>query len=118
MWRYNDVADFWDRAYPQAFGGDYAHTELVFFEERDEHRVRQASSQPGPFYCPADRLVYFDLDFLDQLQERVGATGDLATQYIVAHEFGHHVQNLTGQNAASSRPAGDAAARDRPRTAG
>ncbi|MBA3606294.1 MAG: neutral zinc metallopeptidase, partial [Acidimicrobiia bacterium] len=56
----------------------------------------QATSQVGPFYCPLDGLVYFDLDFLVQLQEQFGATGDLAAQYIVAHEYGHHVQNVLG----------------------
>ena len=57
----------------------------------------------GPFYCPADQLVYFDLDFLTQLQQQFGAVGDLAAQYIVAHEYGHHVQNLLGVSSEVSR---------------
>jgi predicted metalloprotease len=93
-----DVQDFWEREYPAAFGGAYDDTLMVFFSGGTSTECGTASSQVGPFYCPGDRLVYFDLDFLEQLQQEFGATGDLAAQYIVAHEFGHHIQNLTGQN--------------------
>lgn len=93
-----DVQDYWEREYPSAFGGEYDDTFMRFFSGSVSTGCGTASSQTGPFYCPADRYVYFDLDFLVQLQEQFGATGDLAAQYIVAHEFGHHVQNLTGQN--------------------
>ena len=72
----------------------------MFFSQATDTGCGQATSQVGPFYCPLDRQVYFDLDFLVQLQEQFGATGDLAAQYIVAHEFGHHVQNLLGTNEA------------------
>jgi predicted metalloprotease len=91
-----DVQDYWTQEYPQAFGGEYDDTETVFFSGATGTNCGQASSAVGPFYCPADRLVYFDLDFLTQLQQQFGATGDLAAQYIVAHEYGHHVQNLIG----------------------
>jgi predicted metalloprotease len=103
----NDVAEFWIDEYPRAFGGEYVDTQTVFFAGSTNTECGMASSQTGPFYCPADGLVYFDLDFLVQLQEQFGATGDLATQYIVAHEYGHHVQNLTGQNAVVQRASGD-----------
>jgi predicted metalloprotease len=99
----NDVADYWTAQLPLSFGVDYQETQTVFFSGFTNTGCGQASSQTGPFYCPLDNLVYFDLDFLVQLQERFGATGDLAAQYIVAHEYGHHVQNLLGINAEMQR---------------
>ena len=91
-----DVQSYWETAYPEAFGSPYEPTKTVFFSGAIGTNCGQASSAVGPFYCPADRLVYFDLDFLTQLQNQFGAVGDLAAQYIVAHEYGHHIQNLTG----------------------
>lgn len=102
-----DVQDYWERTYPDVFGGSYDDTDMVFFSGQTNTGCGMASSQTGPFYCPADRYVYFDLDFLVQLQEQFGAAGDLASQYIVAHEFGHHVQNLTGQNAVVQQASGE-----------
>jgi predicted metalloprotease len=95
----NDVSEYWIEQLPISFGTDYVDTQTVFFSGATNTGCGQASSQVGPFYCPLDNLVYFDLEFLTQLQERFGATGDLAAQYIVAHEFGHHVQNVLGINA-------------------
>jgi predicted metalloprotease len=91
-----DVSDYWIVAYPQAFGAEYREADTVFFNAATNTGCGQASAQIGPFYCPADEKVYFDLDFLTQLQNQLGATGDLAAQYIVAHEYGHHVQNVYG----------------------
>ena len=94
----NDVSEYWIDQLPLSFGREYVDTSTVFFSGQTRTGCGQASSQTGPFYCPADQLVYFDLDFLVTLQTQFGATGDLAAQYIVAHEFGHHVQNVLGIN--------------------
>jgi predicted metalloprotease len=95
-----DVQAYWTAAFPTAFDAAYQPTKTVFFTQATNTGCGQATSQVGPFYCPLDGLVYFDLDFLTALQDQFGATGDLAAQYIVAHEFGHHVQNLLGTNQA------------------
>ena len=95
-----DVQEFWIEEYPQAFQGlEYPVTQTIFFSGFTNTGCGQASAQTGPFYCPADNLVYFDLDFLTKLQQDFGAEGDLAAQYIVAHEYGHHIQNALGLNA-------------------
>ncbi len=95
-----DVQEYWIEQYPESFQGlEYPVTQTVFFSGFTNTGCGQASSQTGPFYCPADNLVYFDLDFLAKLQSDFGAEGDLAAQYIVAHEYGHHIQNALGINA-------------------
>lgn len=92
----DDVSMFWEEQFPQSFQGTFSGSDTVFFSGAVQTACGRGSAQTGPFYCPADQLVYFDLDFLQQLQDQFGATGDLAAQYIVAHEYGHHVQNITG----------------------
>jgi uncharacterized protein len=92
----DDVSIYWEGQYPDTFQGAFPGTDTVLFSGTTSTGCGQASARTGPFYCPADQLVYFDLDFLQQLQDEFGATGDLAAQYIVAHEYGHHVQNVTG----------------------
>jgi predicted metalloprotease len=99
-----DVQTFWIDQYPESFNNlEYPVTQTVFFAGFTNTGCGQASAQTGPFYCPADNLVYFDLDFLTQLQQQFGAEGDLAAQYIVAHEYGHHIQNALGINAEMHR---------------
>jgi predicted metalloprotease len=91
------VQTFWQENLPALLGVNYEVTKTVFFSGGTDTGCGQASSQTGPFYCPLDHLVYIDLDFMQQLeQELVGTTSDLAEQYIVAHEYGHHVQNIVG----------------------
>lgn len=94
----DDVSEYWIDQLPLSFGVDYVDTKTVFFSGFTNTGCGQASSQTGPFYCPLDSLIYFDLDFLVTLQNQFGTTGDLAAQYIVAHEYGHHVQNVLGIN--------------------
>lgn len=92
----DDVSLYWEDQFPLSFRGAFPGTDTVLFTGAVDTRCGAATAQVGPFYCPADQLVYIDLEFLEQLQADFGATGDLATQYIVAHEYGHHVQNVTG----------------------
>jgi uncharacterized protein len=95
-----DVQTYWQTALPKFFGTEYRVTQTVFFSGSTSTACGQASAETGPFYCPLDSLVYFDLDFLVALEKQlIGKSTDLAQQYIVAHEYGHHVQNLLGTNA-------------------
>jgi len=99
-----DVQTYWQKALPTYFGKDYVVTQTVFFSGSTDTSCGQASAQTGPFYCPLDSLVYFDLDFLVALEKQlIGKSTDLAQQYIVAHEYGHHIQNLLGTNAEVQR---------------
>ena len=94
-----DVQKYWQTNFPAFFGGTYEVTKTVFFTEGVETGCGQASSQTGPFYCPADHLVYIDLGFMQALEQQlIGKPTDLAEQYIIAHEYGHHLQNLLGIN--------------------
>lgn len=96
----NDVQLYWAEALPQYFNTAYQETNTVWFTGGTSTGCGQASSETGPFYCPADNLVYIDLEFLQQLEEQlIGSATDLAEQYILAHEYGHHVQNILGTNA-------------------
>ena len=77
-------------------GAEYQEPALVLFEDGVQSACGNASSAVGPFYCPADQKVYIDLSFYDELKNRFGAAGDFAQAYVIAHEVGHHVQNLLG----------------------
>ena len=94
-----DVQSYWQANLPTFYGATYEPTKTVFFTDSTDTGCGQASSQTGPFYCPIDRLVYIDLGFMQALEQQlVGTTSDLAEQYIVAHEYGHHIQNLVRIN--------------------
>jgi predicted metalloprotease len=90
-----DVQDFWTQRF-QAAGKTYERTHLVLFSQATQTVCGTASSASGPFYCPADKDVYLDAGFFDELRTRFKAPGDFARAYVIAHEFGHHVQDLLG----------------------
>jgi predicted metalloprotease len=91
----NDVQDSWKTSF-EAAGRPYERTTLVLFSRTIGTGCGAASSETGPFYCPRDRRVYLDLAFFRELRDRFGAPGDFAQAYVIAHEVGHHVQNLLG----------------------
>ncbi len=80
----------------KAAGGTYREPRMVLFRGFTPTACGTGQSAMGPFYCPGDQRVYFDLDFFDTLAQRMGAPGDFAQAYVIAHEVGHHVQNLMG----------------------
>jgi predicted metalloprotease len=90
-----DTEDIWGQQFAE-LGHTYQAPTLVLFSGQVESACGYASAAVGPFYCPADQNVYLDLSFLDELSTRFGAAGDFAGAYVVAHEVGHHVQNLLG----------------------
>jgi uncharacterized protein len=87
--------DVWNQIFRQN-GRQYREPTLVLFTNQVRSACGMAGSAVGPFYCPADEKVYIDLAFYDTLRQRMGAPGDFAQAYVVAHEVGHHVQNLLG----------------------
>lgn len=90
--------DVW-RGQFQARGAQYKEPRLTLFRGSTPTACGQGEAAMGPFYCPADQRVYIDLDFYDTLKNRLGAPGDFAQAYVIAHEVGHHVQNLEGTSA-------------------
>ncbi|MDG2306591.1 MAG: zinc metallopeptidase [Candidatus Binatia bacterium] len=90
-----DTEVTWQAAFEQA-GRTYEEPTLVLFSGSVNSACGLAGSATGPFYCPVDQKVYIDLSFYDELQARLGAPGDFAQAYVIAHEVGHHVQNLMG----------------------
>lgn len=92
----DDVQKEWETLLPQQTGQPYRHAKLVLFRDYTRSGCGAAQSQTGPFYCPADEKVYIDLGFWDDLRRIGGSTADFAQAYVIAHELGHHVQNLLG----------------------
>jgi hypothetical protein len=88
---FNDAQKFWG-----ANVGQYRDAKLVLFWDETQSGCGEAGSQMGPFYCSADQRVYIDLGFYQELARRFGAPGDFAQAYVIAHEVGHHVQNMLG----------------------
>jgi predicted metalloprotease len=90
-----DTEDVWTEIFSEQ-GAKYAQPKLVLFSQRVQSACGFASAATGPFYCPLDQQVYLDLSFFEEMERRFKAPGDFAQAYVVAHEVGHHVQNLLG----------------------
>lgn len=91
----DDVQDLWTGAFA-ASELNYRDARLVLYRDAVSTACGTAPASTGPFYCPGDQTVYLDLSFFDELSRRLGAPGDFAQAYVIAHELGHHVQNLLG----------------------
>lgn len=103
-----DTEDAWKSLFEGA-GRTYQEPTMVLFRDAIQSGCGFAQSAVGPFYCPADQKVYIDLGFFDDLSTKLGASGDFATAYVIAHEVGHHVQTMLGtsQRVAAARQQGD-----------
>ena len=91
----DDAQRVWSEVLPK-YGGQYREAKLVLFRDYVQSGCGTGQAAMGPFYCPLDEKIYIDLGFYDALKERFGAPGDFAQAYVIAHEIGHHVQNVTG----------------------
>ncbi len=92
----DDTQNTWTKILPEQQGISYRRARLVLFRDYVRSGCGDAEGGMGPFYCPADERVYIDLVFYDELKKRFGAPGDFAQAYVIAHEIGHHLQNVLG----------------------
>ena len=88
--------DIWSKIFGQE-GQTYGAPRLVLFDGFVQSACGMAQSAMGPFYCPGDQKVYIDLSFYQDLKNKLGAPGDFAQAYVIAHEVGHHIQTITGE---------------------
>ena len=95
-WTLDDVQKTWTKLLPEQTGRDYRRAKLVLFRNYTRSGCGVAQSQTGPFYCPADEKVYIDLSFWNDLRRLGGGGGEFAQSYVIAHELGHHVQDILG----------------------
>jgi predicted metalloprotease len=97
-----ETEDVWNKLFAEQ-GQDYPEPTLVLFRGSTQSACGGASSAMGPFYCPSDQQVYIDLSFYEDLQTKLNAPGDFPMAYVIAHEVGHHIQNLNGTAGKVSR---------------
>jgi predicted metalloprotease len=95
----NSIQNFWQTELPQVYAVQYQKADTVFFSGQTNTGCGAADAGVGPFYCPADKKIFIDLTFYDELTNRFGAKGEFAQPYVLAHEYGHHVQDLLGTEA-------------------
>ena len=96
---FNDLQQYWSGNLFPTLGAQYRSPRFVLFSQAVNTGCGRATSAVGPFYCPADQSIYIDVGFYDELANRFGASGEFAQAYVIAHEFGHHIQSLTGTEA-------------------
>ncbi len=92
----DDIQHNWDEMLPAQDNQAYRHAKLVLYRDYYPSGCGAAQTATGPFYCPEDEKVYLDLGFFEEMRTRLGASGDFAEAYVIAHEIGHHVQKILG----------------------
>ena len=91
-----DTEQIWGKVFPEQLGRSYENPNLVLFTGQVRSACGNASAATGPFYCPGDNKLYIDLSFFQEMASNLNAPGDFAQAYVIAHEVGHHIQNLMG----------------------